>query len=126
MKKNLKKYIFYFVLFPVLIFGAAFPEYRTETLSVKGEIQQIQPEDLNADGAPDLLVLHTQTYFLDTKIRRFISIFFQENGELSKTADQTFEANNGEIVFHTVTVTDVPGLYQSNSFPYYPARLIAG
>ena len=99
MKKNLKKYIFYFVLFPVLIFGAAFPEYRTETLSVKGEIQQIQPEDLNADGAPDLLVLHTQTYFLDTKIRRFISIFFQENGELSKTADQTFEANNGEIVF---------------------------
>jgi len=99
MKRNPKKIIAYFVLLPAIVFGAGFPEYQIETLSVEGEIQQIYCEDLNADAAPDLLVLHSLTISPDTKTRRFISLFFQKNGKLTATPDQTIEADNGEIVF---------------------------
>jgi hypothetical protein len=99
MKRNSIKFTAHFVLFPLFVFGATFPEHEIETISVEGEIQQILCEDLNADGTADLLILHTQTHFPDTKIRRLISLFFQKNGELSETADQTIEANNEETVF---------------------------
>ncbi len=80
-------------------------EFVLSRLSVADELQDIQTEDLNADGLKDILVLHRKGLAPDET--RWVSIFWQRaDGGFSTAADQSWELDTAATV---LDIGDVAG-----------------
>ena len=101
MKTSSVKYVLIATTFLTVGFPLAQDriDFNQQTLHLQGQVADVFVEDLNADSALDILVLHNQSRFPDPHVHRFISIFFQKNNRFPDMPHQTLVADQGEIVF---------------------------
>ena len=79
-------------------------EYTITDLQVPGEILWVAEGDLDGNEENDLVFSYKRGVSVDSK--KFLAIFFRENGKFSKYPQQAFEAPKSAVGF---TVADVMG-----------------
>lgn len=98
--------------------------FSTINLQVAGQPTDYKVVDLNNNGLNDLLIAHVQT--IDGKRVRFFSTFFQDVTGFSSSADQSFEVDEGAIIYDVADVAPTRGkeivFFKNDGLYYYASK----
>ncbi len=98
--------------------------FVTLNLRVAGQPTDYKIVDLNNNGMKDLLIAHVQT--IEEKRVRYFSIFFQDVTGYSATAEQSFEVDEGAIIYDVADVAPAPGMeivfFKNDGLHYYASK----
>ena len=72
--------------------------FTQKYLTVKGKVNNILAEDVNADGFKDLLVIHSDFLFEHNRFQRLLSIFLQSKDGFTSFPSQIIEAHPEDIL----------------------------
>ncbi len=101
MHKNLLKTLFllYFFSFNTYLLSTVPPKFSIKTLNIKGVAIELIIDDIDGDGAEDILAVSSLSHFPASRSERIISLFKQKAGTFHLSPDATRSLDWEEVIF---------------------------